>query len=123
MVYLLYYTGLLFLYPLPADAFMVPLMTKTKVRIFKYSLKKRGANLLMRMVFMVLCALIQNSKHLYRHLRRRGVTVIVWVLNEEDEFEEALLFAPEIDGMMTDCPTRLREFVKNQVKTGLNKSE
>jgi hypothetical protein len=44
-------------------------------------------------------------------LRKRGVVVIVWVLNESDEWREALTYAPEIDGMMTDCPTKLLEFI------------
>lgn len=54
--------------------------------------------------------ILGNSKNLYRHLRNRGVIVVVWVLNEESEFIEALEYAPEIDGIMTDCPTKLKEF-------------
>ena len=113
MIYLLYYTGLLFLYPLPADAFMVPFMAKTNIKFYTRMLsEKLRHNLLVRIIINIIIAMTSNAKHLYRHLRRRGVTVIVWVLNEEDEFEEAMLFAPEIDGMMTDCPTKLKRFVK-----------
>jgi glycerophosphoryl diester phosphodiesterase len=61
-------------------------------------------------LFIFWCLLV-NSKNLYRHLRKRGVVVIVWVLNESDEWREALTYAPEIDGMMTDCPTKLLEFI------------
>lgn len=58
--------------------------------------------------------MIMNSKCLYAHLRSRGVLVVVWVLNEEEEFEESLSFAPEIDGVMTDCPTKLKNFIKKR---------
>lgn len=51
-----------------------------------------------------------NSFNLYRHLRRRGVIVVVWVLNEIEDFEEAKEYGNEIDGVMTDCPTKLREY-------------
>ena len=34
LIYLLYFTGLLFLYPLPCEAFMVPLFTSHKMKIF-----------------------------------------------------------------------------------------
>jgi hypothetical protein len=53
---------------------------------------------------------------LYRHLRKRGVLVVVWVLNEDEEFDEVMKFYPEIDGMMTDCPSRLVDFAKGRVK-------
>jgi hypothetical protein len=36
----------------------------------------------------------------------------VWVLNEAEEYEEALGYMPEIDGIMTDCPTKLKQFIK-----------
>jgi hypothetical protein len=42
--------------------------------------------------------------------------VVVWVLNDEEEFEEALGLAPEIDGMMTDSPQILVNFAKGRYK-------
>jgi hypothetical protein len=112
MAYLLYITGLIFLWPLPADAFMVPLFTRHKVKLFGQLLEDRGSNILMKMVFIALLALLRNSRSLYRHLRARGIPIIVWVLNEEEEFQEALdCFGKDIDGMMTDRPTSLREFM------------
>ena len=65
------------------------------------------------MAIVIMRVLIRNSKSLYRHLRARGVMVIVWVLNDYSEFEEALEYAPELDGVMTDNPTKLREFALN----------
>ena len=32
------------------------------------------------------------------------------MLNEEEEFEEALSYCPYVDGMMTDCPSKLKDF-------------
>lgn len=108
--YFLYFTGLLFLYPLPADAFMVPLWTRYKIVTLSRMFKDR--NILFRMVAVGMFALVRNSRSLYRHLRARGVPVIVWVLNEEEEFQEALdCYGADIDGMMTDCPSKLLEFV------------
>ena len=75
-------------------------------------LDKRGLGLFYKLCLVIMTAMLKNSKYLYRHLRRRGCVVIVWVLNEEEEFREALSYAPEIDGMMTDRPSKLREFVK-----------
>jgi hypothetical protein len=48
---------------------------------------------------------------MYRHLRKRGVLVVVWVLNSEEEFQEALSYGEDLDGIMTDRPSKLREFV------------
>lgn len=74
-------------------------------------IKARGAGFLAKLALFVLWIMLLNSKNLYRHLRKRGATVIVWVLNQDSEWEEALTFAPEIDGMMTDCPTKLKAFI------------
>lgn len=109
-VYFLYYTGLLFLCPLPADVFMVPLFTKSKLHMMGKMLKHRSC--LLRVIVVILRIMTMNSKYLYRHLRKRGVLVVVWVLNEDEEFEEALSFGDDIDGMMTDCPSKLRNFIK-----------
>lgn len=58
-------------------------------------------------------ALLRNSKALFRHLKARGVPVILWVLNEEEEYQEALeMYGDTVDGIMTDSPTRLIEFMK-----------
>jgi len=74
-------------------------------------IKARGAGFLAKLALFVLWIMLVNSKNLYRHLRKREVIVIVWVLNHESEWEEALTYAPEIDGMMTDCPTKLKAFI------------
>ncbi|XP_065199498.1 lysophospholipase D GDPD1-like [Planococcus citri] len=49
-------------------------------------------------------------KSLFLHLRRRGIQVYVWVLNEEKEFEKA--FKAGATGVMTDFPTKLSTFMR-----------
>ena len=113
LVYVLYYLGLLFLYPLPSDAFMVPIMTKHKVRLFGKILKNRGSGIFVKMLFLVVAAMVRNSRGLYRHLRARGVLVVLWVANEDEEYLEAAeIFGDDIDGIMTDRPQALWEWVK-----------
>ncbi|PIK59807.1 putative glycerophosphodiester phosphodiesterase domain-containing protein 1 [Apostichopus japonicus] len=48
-------------------------------------------------------------KFLFRHLQRRGIKVYLWVLNDEEEWR--LAHKLEVDGVMTDYPTSLKEFV------------
>jgi glycerophosphoryl diester phosphodiesterase len=53
-------------------------------------------------------------------MRNRGVLVVVWVVNEEEEFLEVLNnFGDSIDGIMTDRPSDLKSFVERN-KTLIN---
>lgn len=115
LIYALYYTGLLFLYPLPGDVFLPPLITHHQMITIAKRLQNLGGckAFFAKMAIVIVRALIRNSKSLYRHLRARGVIVIVWVINEYNEFEEALEYCPELDGVMTDNPSKLREFALN----------
>ena len=54
---------------------------------------------------------VSTSPPLLRHLQARNIKVIFWVANEDDEFAQALTLH-RADGVMTDYPTRLAEFVK-----------
>jgi len=47
-----------------------------------------------------------------QHLQKRGIKVIYWVLNTESEFEQA--FSLGADGVMTDYPTRLRQYLNKR---------
>jgi len=112
LVYILYFLGLLWLYPLPADAFMAPLFTVEKAKIGAKLLGARK-RFIVRLLMYLVGLMSANSAYLFRHLRARGVVVVLWVLNSEDEFEEAVEMG-EIDGVMTDEPTKLRAFVEQQ---------
>lgn len=48
------------------------------------------------MLVVILRLMVMNSKYLYKHLRKRGILVVVWVLNEDEEFEEAISYGEEI---------------------------
>ncbi|XP_048772118.2 lysophospholipase D GDPD1-like [Ostrea edulis] len=46
---------------------------------------------------------------LFHHLQRRGIQTYLWVLNEEHEFDRA--FKLGATGVMTDFPTKLKEYL------------
>ncbi|XP_019400857.1 PREDICTED: glycerophosphodiester phosphodiesterase domain-containing protein 1 [Crocodylus porosus] len=50
-------------------------------------------------------------KTLFDHLTARGIQVYIWVLNEEQEYKRA--FDLGATGVMTDYPTRLKEFLRH----------
>ena len=54
------------------------------------------------------------SPVLFDHLDRRGISVYLWVLNEEEHFERA--FSLGAHGVMTDYPSRLRQYVQRKDK-------
>ncbi|KAK6297065.1 hypothetical protein J4Q44_G00332070 [Coregonus suidteri] len=57
---------------------------------------------------------------LFNHLTARGIQVYVWVLNDEKDFKRA--FDLGATGVMTDYPTKLRDFMeKNGTAKCLNK--
>lgn len=57
-------------------------------------------------------------KSLFDHLTGRGIQVYVWVLNDEEDFQRA--FDLGATGVMTDYPTKLKEFMeKNNYATTL----
>ena len=92
---------------------MVPIMTKHKLKLFGKIMKNRGSNIFVKMLFLIVAAMIRNSRGLYRHLRARGVLVVLWVANEDEEYWEAAdMFGEDIDGIMTDRPQALWEWVK-----------
>lgn len=103
ITYILYFLGLLFLYPLPGDAFMVPMVTKHSLKRYVRMLESHGRNgLFYKMLVLLFRLMILNSKYLYRHLRKRNVLVVVWVVNEDEEYEEVLSFGEDLEGIMTD---------------------
>ena len=47
---------------------------------------------------------------LFKHLQDRGIQVYVWVLNTEEEFDKA--FKCGVTGVMTDYPTKLKNYLE-----------
>ncbi|XP_011834646.1 PREDICTED: glycerophosphodiester phosphodiesterase domain-containing protein 1 [Mandrillus leucophaeus] len=55
------------------------------------------------------CLLMRKA--LFDHLTARGIQVYIWVLNEEQEYKRA--FDLGATGVMTDYPTKLKDFLHN----------
>lgn len=49
-------------------------------------------------------------KALFQHLEKRGIQTYLWVLNDDDDFEKA--FKLGVAGVMTDYPTKLKEYLE-----------
>lgn len=107
-VYLLFYIGLLPFVPLDFDLFSIPGPTQIKKRQFGNFLGPIKASVLMFFL---------RSPVLWRHLQRRGIAVVVWVLNDEDEFKEASTWP--VNGIMTDDAIGLRKFYETHECQGL----
>lgn len=60
-------------------------------------------------VFIWLADNLLMRKALFDHLTTRGIQVYVWVLNDEEDFKRA--FDLGATGVMTDFPTKLKEFM------------
>ncbi len=54
-----------------------------------------------------------TSRLLFRHLRKRGIHVYLWVLNDDDDYRRAF-HRLGVDGVMTDYPTKLRRFLDEE---------
>uniref|UniRef100_A0A3Q2X537 Glycerophosphodiester phosphodiesterase domain containing 1 n=1 Tax=Haplochromis burtoni TaxID=8153 RepID=A0A3Q2X537_HAPBU len=88
----LFYTGLLPFVPIKEQFLEIPMPSII-------------TNLLMR-------------KALFDHLTARGIQVYIWVLNDEDDFQRA--FDLGATGVMTDFPTKLKDFMD---RNSLSKAE
>uniref|UniRef100_A0A672HSL3 GP-PDE domain-containing protein n=1 Tax=Salarias fasciatus TaxID=181472 RepID=A0A672HSL3_SALFA len=105
----LFYTGLLPFVPLKEQFLEIPMPSIiTKSVNTEYEMFSAGccaACLLMRKV-------------LFQHLTARGIQVYVWVLNDEEDFQRA--FDLGATGVMTDFPTRLKDFMD---RNGISKPQ
>ena len=105
--YLLYAVGLLPFFPPAFDAFSIPLPTKAKQSMF--AKRNLGPPLVRK------CALwLLHSPALWRHLRRQGISVIGFVLNDKEEWTEVEGWP--IDGVMTDDPVGYRKYLNEGSK-------
>eukprot|EP00116_Pleurobrachia_bachei_P012403 sb/3472665/ len=103
LTYISFYTGTLGLFPIRACVMDIPLPAVV-FRQFRDYLSTPQ-----RVLLHILGFLLMN-RVLFWHLRRRGIKVVVFVLNREEEFLEAVGWG--VDGIMTDYPTRLKEFLE-----------
>ena len=101
LTYIAFYTGTLGLVPIRACVMDIPLPAVVLRQFADY------LSLAQRVLLHVLGFLLMN-RVLFWHLRRRGVRVVVFVCNREEEFREAERYG--VDGIMTDFPSRLKEY-------------
>ncbi|XP_063152538.1 lysophospholipase D GDPD1 isoform X1 [Candoia aspera] len=100
----LFYTGLLPFFPIVEDFLEIPMpsiILKLK-ELEKISKSQRFTIWLIDVLLM--------RKALFDHLTARGIQVYIWVLNEDQEYKRA--FDLGATGVMTDYPTKLKEFLR-----------
>lgn len=106
-IYALYFTGLLPFVRVEEDFFSIPmpmamlpmLLASPRAATWRVWLLR-----LMDWVFM--------RPGLFRHLRSRGIQVVIWVLNDDKAFDRA--FELGASGVMTDYPSRLRAYLRSR---------
>ncbi|XP_023225358.1 lysophospholipase D GDPD1-like [Centruroides sculpturatus] len=60
--------------------------------------------------FLWLMEKLLMRKELFEHLEKRGIQTYLWVINEDEDFQNA--FKLGVTGVMTDYPTRLKEYLQ-----------
>ncbi|NXS12121.1 GDPD1 Lysophospholipase, partial [Neodrepanis coruscans] len=101
----LFYTGLLPFIPFREEFFEIP-MPSIILKLKEPEKMSRSQ----RFVIWLADTLLMR-KALFDHLTARGIQVYIWVLNEEQEYKRA--FDLGATGVMTDYPTKLKEFLHN----------
>ncbi|XP_061924166.1 lysophospholipase D GDPD1 isoform X1 [Entelurus aequoreus] len=108
----LFYTGLLPFVPLKEQFLEIPMPTIiTKLRD-PHSITKS------QLFLTWLADSLLMRKALFQHLTARGIQVYIWVLNDEEDFQRA--FNLGATGVMTDFPTKLKDFLD---QNGLSKPQ
>ncbi|XP_012691699.1 lysophospholipase D GDPD1 [Clupea harengus] len=100
----LFYTGLLPFFPLKEQFLEIP-MPSIITKLKDPSRMTRSQRVLTWLADTLLM-----RKALFDHLTARGIQVYIWVLNDEEDFKRA--FDLGATGIMTDYPTKLKEFME-----------
>uniref|UniRef100_A0A8C6XB03 Glycerophosphodiester phosphodiesterase domain containing 3 n=1 Tax=Naja naja TaxID=35670 RepID=A0A8C6XB03_NAJNA len=103
----LWYLGLLPFFPLKESflEFMLPSIINSRVNIPKPFI----------FLFLSFPTRLTMHKKLFKHLEDRGIQTLLWVLNEDKDFEEA--FSYGVSGVMSDYPTLLRQYLNCRVSS------
>ena len=114
-LYALWIFGCLFCCPLQADVLMTTQMTTRTQERMKRRFEANGRGGCRIGCALGIARLVHKwSKGLFRHLKKRGNSTIIWVVNEKEDLEEIVnQFQPYLDGVMTDKPTNLAEFASS----------
>ncbi|KAK2537373.1 hypothetical protein Q9233_002677 [Columba guinea] len=101
----LFYTGLLPFVPFKEEFLEIP-MPSIILKLKEPQKMTRSQKFIIWLADTLLM-----RKALFDHLTARGIQVYIWVLNEEQEYKRA--FDLGATGVMTDYPTKLKEFLHN----------
>ncbi|XP_010175138.2 lysophospholipase D GDPD1 [Antrostomus carolinensis] len=101
----LFYTGLLPFIPFKEEFLEIP-MPSIILKLKEPEKMTRSQKFIIWLADTLLM-----RKALFDHLTARGIQVYIWVLNEEQEYKRA--FDLGATGVMTDYPTKLKEFLHN----------
>ncbi|KAK7156249.1 hypothetical protein R3I94_006358 [Phoxinus phoxinus] len=100
----LFYTGLLPFVPLKEQFLEIPMPSIVS------KLKDPERQTRSHRFITWLADTLLMRKALFDHLTGRGIQVYIWVLNDEEDFKRA--FDLGATGIMTDYPTKLKEFME-----------
>ncbi|XP_067221890.1 lysophospholipase D GDPD1 [Chanodichthys erythropterus] len=100
----LFYTGLLPFVPLKEQFLEIPMPSIVS------KLKGPERQTWSQRFITWLADTLLMRKALFDHLTGRGIQVYIWVLNDEEDFKRA--FDLGATGIMTDYPTKLKEFME-----------
>ncbi|TRY94661.1 hypothetical protein DNTS_021567 [Danionella cerebrum] len=100
----LFYTGLLPFVPIKEQFLEIPMPSIAS------KLKDPKRQTRVQRLVTWLSDKILMRKALFNHLTSRGIQVYIWVLNDEEDFKRA--FDLGATGIMTDYPTKLKEFME-----------
>ena len=97
----------------------MPIISKAKYEYGLQKMKESGSSsCFRRFAFWFLYKLLLSQKRLFEHLQRRGVKVVLWTVNSDVEYEQCLLtFGKSVDGIMTDRPSSLDNYIKSLSET------
>ncbi|XP_070587352.1 lysophospholipase D GDPD1 [Erythrolamprus reginae] len=101
----LFYTGLLPFFPLVEEFLEIP-MPSIILKLRESEKISKGQRFTIQLIDVLLM-----RKTLFDHLTARGIQVYIWVLNDDQEYKRA--FDLGATGVMTDYPTKLKEFLHN----------
>ncbi|XP_023612575.1 lysophospholipase D GDPD1 isoform X2 [Myotis lucifugus] len=99
----LFFTGLLPFVPIREQFFEIPMPSIILKLKEPHKMSKSQKFLIW------LSDILLMRKALFDHLTARGIQVYIWVLNEEQEYKRA--FDLGATGVMTDYPTKLKNFL------------
>mmetsp|Transcript_9152 Transcript_9152/g.12461 ORF Transcript_9152/g.12461 Transcript_9152/m.12461 type:complete len:154 (+) Transcript_9152:627-1088(+) len=113
--YLWWLLGCIFCCPLKGDVLMTTHVTSRQQERLKDMLAKRGrSGCCINFMISIARCVHRLSPALFKHLKARGNATVIWVANDEEDFNELKdHFGDSLDGIMTDYPQKLADWAGN----------